>query len=172
IDDGGMPACSKASQANSSMTRCCGSICSASRGEMPKNPASKPATSPMEPAANVYEVPGSLLFGWSRESWVQRSEGTAETKSSPANKACHSASPLAPGMRNERPTTATGERSLLFVISPSVWGRAMRNCARRHVRKIVSKQPKFAAEKTSVPEKTFNKTPIPLARTLHECGDG
>ena len=37
----GCPASSSASQATSSSSRCCGSICTASRGEMPKNAASK-----------------------------------------------------------------------------------------------------------------------------------
>jgi hypothetical protein len=46
---GAMPACSSASQATSSATRCCGSISSASRGEMPKNSASNPATSSRKP---------------------------------------------------------------------------------------------------------------------------
>src|ERR1700730_14953128 len=109
----------------------------------------------MEPAAKVYEVPGSLLFGWSRESGVQRSEGTAETRSSPANRSCHSASPLAPGMRNERPTTATGERSLLFVISSSVWGRAMRDCARRHVRKIACRGGRYSTQRKPLSLRKF-----------------
>ena len=34
--EGGMPASSSASQVSSSSSRCCGSICSASRGDMPK----------------------------------------------------------------------------------------------------------------------------------------
>ncbi len=38
---GSMPACSNASHAVSSSSRCCGSIASASRGEMPKNAGSK-----------------------------------------------------------------------------------------------------------------------------------
>ena len=39
--------------ATSSSTRCCGSISAASRGEMPKAAASKPAASPIVPAAKV-----------------------------------------------------------------------------------------------------------------------
>ena len=35
-EEGGSPASSRASQANSSSRRCCGSICAASRSEMPK----------------------------------------------------------------------------------------------------------------------------------------
>ena len=46
---GAMPACSSASQATSSSRRCCGSIVSASRGEMPKNAASKPSTPSRKP---------------------------------------------------------------------------------------------------------------------------
>ena len=38
------PASSRASQASSSTSRCCGSIAAASRGEMPKKPASKRST--------------------------------------------------------------------------------------------------------------------------------
>ncbi|KOY59046.1 hypothetical protein ADK59_05200 [Streptomyces sp. XY332] len=40
-ETGSMPARSSASHEVSSSTRCCGSITSASRGEIPKNPASK-----------------------------------------------------------------------------------------------------------------------------------
>jgi len=39
-DPGAIPACSIASQLTSSSSRCCGSIATASRGEIPKNPAS------------------------------------------------------------------------------------------------------------------------------------
>ncbi len=42
---GARPARSIASQEVSSSSRCCGSIASASRGLIPKNPASKSATS-------------------------------------------------------------------------------------------------------------------------------
>ena len=42
-DAGSIPALSSASQAVSSSSRCCGSIARASRGEMPKKPASKSA---------------------------------------------------------------------------------------------------------------------------------
>ena len=48
-ESGAMPACSSASQATSRSIRCCGSIASASRGEIPKKSASNPATSETNP---------------------------------------------------------------------------------------------------------------------------
>ncbi len=51
--DSGTFASSNASRTNSSRRRCCGSICSASRGESPKAPASKPKMSSSTPAAKV-----------------------------------------------------------------------------------------------------------------------
>ncbi len=48
---GSIPAFSTASHAVSSSSRCWGSIVVASRGEMPKNSASKPATSSRNPPA-------------------------------------------------------------------------------------------------------------------------
>src|SRR5580692_11104757 len=58
IESGSIPACSSASQQASSSSRCCGSIDSASRGEIPKNPGSNPATSPTNPPSRAQEVPG------------------------------------------------------------------------------------------------------------------
>ncbi len=54
-----MPACSSASQATSRSIRCCGSIASASRGVIPKNSASKPATSETNPPHLVVIRPGA-----------------------------------------------------------------------------------------------------------------
>ncbi|GAA3837702.1 hypothetical protein GCM10022243_00250 [Saccharothrix violaceirubra] len=46
---GTIRASSSASHANSSTSRCCGSIVAASRGDIPKNPASNPETSSRKP---------------------------------------------------------------------------------------------------------------------------
>src|SRR5580704_11133257 len=54
---GSIPASSKASQHASKSSRCCGSIASASRGLIPKNPASNPAASARNPPALTYDVP-------------------------------------------------------------------------------------------------------------------
>jgi hypothetical protein len=53
-----MPARSSASHEVSSSNRCCGSITSASRGEMPKSSASKSPAPVRKPPLLVYEVPG------------------------------------------------------------------------------------------------------------------
>ncbi len=49
----GMPASSAACHTSSSSIRCCGSICAASRGEMPKNAGSNRSTSAISPADHV-----------------------------------------------------------------------------------------------------------------------
>ncbi|KYF97207.1 hypothetical protein BE20_39450 [Sorangium cellulosum] len=59
----GMPASSSASQLASSARRCCGSMCAASRGEMPKKAASKRSTSPRKPPARVSILPGAAGSG-------------------------------------------------------------------------------------------------------------
>ncbi len=48
-ESGSMPACSNVSQAVSSSNLCCGSVARASRGEIPKNSASKSAASCRNP---------------------------------------------------------------------------------------------------------------------------
>ncbi len=62
-----MPARSNASHAASSSSRCCGSIASASRGQIPKNPASKSVASAHEarparavPAAEFRRGPAAV----------------------------------------------------------------------------------------------------------------
>ena len=57
-DAGSIPARSNASHDVSSNNRCCGSIANASRGEIPKNPASNSAASYRNPPSVAYEVPG------------------------------------------------------------------------------------------------------------------
>src|SRR3546814_8720655 len=52
-DSGGTPACSSARHATSSTRRCCGSMETASRGEIPKNSASKRSTSRRNPPQRV-----------------------------------------------------------------------------------------------------------------------
>ncbi|GAA5707376.1 hypothetical protein Save01_08240 [Streptomyces avermitilis] len=54
---GSMPARSNASQDTSSINRCCGSIANASRGLIPKNPASNSAAPSRKPPRRVYDEP-------------------------------------------------------------------------------------------------------------------
>src|SRR6476469_1482380 len=72
----GMPASASASHVTSSSSRCCRSISSASRGLMPKNSASKPATS-----ARNAPWRGTRDVSWPNA--VQRSAGTVPTGQSP-----------------------------------------------------------------------------------------
>ncbi|RPK54456.1 hypothetical protein EES44_30025 [Streptomyces sp. ADI96-15] len=58
-----MPACSSASHEPSRSSRCCGSIADASRGEMPKNAASKAPASWRNPPRYV-SVPQPRSAGW------------------------------------------------------------------------------------------------------------
>ncbi|CNG65444.1 Uncharacterised protein [Mycobacterium tuberculosis] len=57
---GSSPALSIASQDASSSIRCCGSIARASRGDIPKKAASKPATSPAKPPSGRYPGAASI----------------------------------------------------------------------------------------------------------------
>jgi hypothetical protein len=45
----------------------------------------------------------------------------------------------------------------------------MRNCARRHVQKIMSRRPILDAEQTSFPREDILVPPNLLAHTLSEC---
>ena len=58
-DAGSIPARSSASHAISSSSRCCGSIASASRGLIPKNPASNSAASSRNPPCPVADPPSA-----------------------------------------------------------------------------------------------------------------
>ena len=108
---GSIPAYSSASQATSSIRRCCGSIASASRGPTPKNPASNSPASCRKPPSRVYEVPGWSGSGSYRRSRSQpRSVGKAEIASAPDSSISHSSSGelTPPGKRQPMPTIATG----------------------------------------------------------------
>ncbi|KQX13644.1 hypothetical protein ASC82_06750 [Streptomyces sp. Root431] len=78
-EDGSIPARSRASQPSSRASRCCGSISAASRGEMPKNAASKRSTSSMKPPQRVFIRPGAERSGSKRSAAFQRSAGTSVT---------------------------------------------------------------------------------------------
>ncbi len=90
-----MPASSRASQVSSSTRRCCGSIATASRGEMPKNSASNEATSSRNPPGQGREAcrsGGIVVIALSpRCSDRQKAAGSG-----------------AFGSRQARPVTATG----------------------------------------------------------------
>ena len=81
-----MPTRSIASHAVSSSTRCCGSRATASRGEMPKKAASKPAASSRNPPDPVAEVPvaPAAPSGSCRSRSQLRSAGNPEIASPPA----------------------------------------------------------------------------------------
>ena len=90
---GSIPAFSNASQAASSMSRCCGSMASASRGLIPKKSASKSATPSTKPPALVVTVPcrsGSAPRSRSRSQ--PRSLGSGDIASRPAATSSHSSS--------------------------------------------------------------------------------
>ena len=93
-DAGSMPARSSASQATSSSSRCCGSIASASRGLIPKNPASNsPASSTNPPCRDVATCPGGP--GRGRRAAPGPSPGrpgTPEIASRPSASSSHSSS--------------------------------------------------------------------------------
>ncbi len=113
---GSMPVRSTASQATSSNSRCCGSIASASRSEMPKNPASKAVASARNPPRSVKggpPVPASARR--SRPRSQPRSVGKFPVVSPPDATRSHSASgeSMPPGKRQPIPTIATGSRVLL-----------------------------------------------------------
>ncbi|KYF50884.1 hypothetical protein BE08_28180 [Sorangium cellulosum] len=71
------PACSSASQATSRSKRCCGSIFTASRGEIPKKCASNPSTSFRKAPQGGTSSPGG--------SSAKRPGGAPETASTPAS---------------------------------------------------------------------------------------
>ncbi|GAA5707432.1 hypothetical protein Save01_08299 [Streptomyces avermitilis] len=110
-DPGSIPASSSVSQAVSRSSRCCGSIASASRGDTPKNPASKPAMSSRNPPCRTYVRPEVSGSGSNRLSRSQpRSRGSPDTASRPDRTSSHRASgdDTPPGNRQPIPTMAIG----------------------------------------------------------------
>ena len=107
-DDGTWPADSMASQASSSSKRCCGSSHAASRGEMPKKPASNSSMRESTPAAKVTLRPASERLGCCSTSVAQRSGPMRPTRSAPRRSARHKSRSAArsPGKRKAIPTIA------------------------------------------------------------------
>ncbi len=108
---GSIPARSNASHDTSNNKRCCGSIARASLGAMPKNAASKPATSARNPPAREYDFPTASGSGSNSPAKSQpRSAGKSDTASRPATTISHklSGESTPPGYRQAMPTTATG----------------------------------------------------------------
>ncbi|MCP9972490.1 hypothetical protein LUX57_51510 [Actinomadura madurae] len=103
-DDGSIPARSNTSHDTSSSNRCCGSIASASRGEIPKNPASNSAAPTRNPPSRTYDGVAASQ---------PRSSGNAEIPSRPSETSSHSCSgdDTPPGKRHAIPTIATGSPS-------------------------------------------------------------
>ncbi|PSK62142.1 hypothetical protein B0E53_05959 [Micromonospora sp. MH33] len=92
-DSGARPARSNSSQVTSSSSRCCGSMATASRGEMPNSAASKCPASGRKPPEAVYEVPGLSGSGCCSRSRSQpRSAGKSPIASPPAETNRHSSS--------------------------------------------------------------------------------
>ena len=88
-----MPASSSASHTASSSSRWWGSIASASRGPIPKKPASNSAASWTNPPFSAYVVPGRSPSGSCRASRSQpRSSGKPEIASTPPATSSHSCS--------------------------------------------------------------------------------
>ncbi|CAM4279132.1 hypothetical protein KIPE111705_46475 [Kibdelosporangium persicum] len=115
-----MPARSTVSQAISSTSRCWGSIASASRGEIPKKPASNPATSSRKPPSRAYDVPARAGSGsCSRTASQPRSDGNGEIASTPSTTSRQRSSGVRtpPGYRQPIATTAIGSPSTGAVMS-------------------------------------------------------
>src|SRR5690554_2660174 len=94
----------------------------ASRGEMPKKPASKPLTSPRLPAAKVMLVPGCWRSGCWKAAWLQRSSATRVTRSFSACRSCQNVSGVVPGKRWAAPIMATRR----VMLAPAGDGEASR----------------------------------------------
>ncbi|GLY16581.1 hypothetical protein Kisp01_35960 [Kineosporia sp. NBRC 101677] len=112
--EGSIPACSSASHEVSSMTRCCGSIASASRGLIPKNPASKPDASWTNPPWIVFDDSSRGPAEPYRPSTSQpRSVGKSAIASVPEDSSRQKlpGSFTPPGKRQPIPTIAIGSAS-------------------------------------------------------------
>ncbi len=106
-----MPARSSASQAVSRRSRCCGSIASASRGPMPKKPASNWSASCRKPPSLTYVVPGWSGSGsYKAATSHPRFTGNGEMASVPSVTSRHRSSGVLtpPGNRQLIATMAIG----------------------------------------------------------------
>ena len=134
-DAGSIPARSTASQPTSIRCRCCGSIAVASRGEIPKNAASKSATSSRKPPASVSRslLPSGLVRV-STSIGQPRSSGNADATSRPSSSSCHRSSGVRtpPGNRHAIDTTATGSSRAASASSSRL--RVSRRSAVTHLR--------------------------------------
>ena len=104
------PACSSASHTTSSTRRCCGSTRTASRGGIPKNPASNSRTPSTNPPCRAYVRPGTSGSASKNASTSHRSPGTNPTPDPPPVNRSQKPStpPPEPGKRHPTPTTAIG----------------------------------------------------------------
>ncbi len=104
-----MPAASMASQEDSIISRCCGSIAMASRGEIPKNTGSKsPGAARNPPRSPSMSQP--------------RSAGTSSMASTPSATRRHRSSGVStfPGSRQLMPTMAMGSSLSTALTGPGV----------------------------------------------------
>src|SRR5579862_8873298 len=110
-DVGSIRARSMLSHEHSSSSRCCGSMAIASRGLIPKKPASKSAASCKKPPCRTYVFPNAAGSGSYRVSTFHpRFAGKSVMASRPSRTKSHSASGefTSPGNRQLIPTTAMG----------------------------------------------------------------
>ncbi len=108
---GSRPARSNVSQVTSRSSRCWGSMESASRGGMPKRPASKPPASWRKPPSLTYILPTLSGSGsYSSSMSHPRSAGIAEIRSRSSTTARHRSSgeSMPPGKRHAADTIAIG----------------------------------------------------------------
>ncbi len=106
------PASSSASQHTSSISRCCGSISAASRGEMPKKSGSNPLTPSRKYPCRTLIFPGAWGSASYQALMSQRSAGTSRSRSFRSHSSFQNASASgAPGKRHASPTTAMGSDS-------------------------------------------------------------
>ena len=109
----GIPACSNASHATSSRSRCCGSILAASRREISKNSASNASMSSRKEPHRVVRASAAPTSGEPSSKGCQRSGGTSPIEQLPSQRNFQSSSgpEIRPGKRQPRPTTAIGSSS-------------------------------------------------------------
>ncbi|MGY3677938.1 hypothetical protein ACVWXU_001561 [Streptomyces sp. TE33382] len=110
--------------------RCCGSMLSASRGEILKKSASKQSACSMKPPQMLFVFWAPRFGSPKYRSLDQRSEGTSEMSERPARRwRLSSSSVSAPGNRRASPTIATssgagaGPAVLIGVLPSGAWPR-------------------------------------------------
>src|SRR5271166_2376497 len=115
---GGIPACSNASQATSSSRRCCGSILSASLGEISKKSASKASMPSRNEPQRVVRASSAFTSGEPSSKRSHRWSGTRPIEERRSQRNCHNSSgpDIAPGNRQPIPMTAIGSSSELPVV--------------------------------------------------------